>query len=50
MKQTDAKGLQDNAWLGGKDDPLEIVQEIKIWPYYQMVYAQNRIGPRKLDA
>ena len=24
-----------------KDDPLEIVQEIKILPYYQMVYAEN---------
>ena len=29
MKQTNTKGVQDQAW----GDPLGIVQEIKIWPY-----------------
>ena len=29
--------------MGGDGDPLEIVQEIEIWPYYQMVHAQIRI-------
>ena len=28
------------AWLGGQDDPLVDVQEIEIWSYEQMVYAQ----------
>ena len=31
--------------MGGQTDPLEIVQEISVWPYEQMVYAQNTIGP-----
>ena len=30
-----------------KDDPLGIEQEIEIWPYEQMVYAQHRIPPWK---
>ena len=33
--------------LGRKSDPQGIVQEIKIWPYNQKVYAQTRICPRK---
>ena len=36
--------------LGGQGEPLEIVQEIEIWPYKQMVYAQPRINPGKWDA
>ena len=28
-------------------DLLGIVQDIKIWPYYQMVYAQTKIGPKE---
>ena len=43
MQKTSAKELQNEARLGGEGDPLEIVQEIKIWPNYQMVYAQTRI-------
>ena len=27
-----------------------IMQEIKIWPYYQMVHVQTRICPRKWDS
>ena len=42
--------MQDCAWLGGKGDPLRIVQEIKIWPCWQMVFAQTRIYPSKSDA
>ena len=30
MKQNGQKRIQDSAQLGGKDDPLGIVQEIKI--------------------
>ena len=36
--------------MGGKGDPLGIVQESEIWPYDQMVYAQTRICPRNWDA
>ena len=32
MQQTSTKGVQDLAWLGGKGDPLGIVQEIETWP------------------
>ena len=43
--------LQQGVWqLSRKSDQLEIVKEIKIWPYYQMVYAQIRIRPREWDA
>ena len=34
MQQTDRKEIQKQAYLGGKGDPLGIVQEMKIWPYY----------------
>ena len=37
MQRTDNKGIQDLLWLGGKGDQLGIVQEIKIWPCWQMV-------------
>ena len=46
MQQTGTKGIQKRARPGGEGDPLGIVQEIKIWPYYQMVYTENRIHPR----
>ena len=32
---------------GRSRQSLGIVQEIEIWPYKQMVYAQPRIHPRK---
>ena len=47
---TRTKWVQDKALLDGKGDPLGIVQEIEIWPYYQMVYAQTRICSREWDA
>ena len=31
--------MKDLARLGGKDNSQGIVQEIKIWSYYQMLYA-----------
>ena len=37
IQQTSIKGVQYYAWVGGKDDPLTTVQEIKIWPHWQMV-------------
>ena len=42
--------MQDKARLGGKDESLGIVQDIKIRPYNQLVYAQSRINPREWDA
>ena len=33
--------------MGWQGDQLGIVQEIQIWPYEQMFYAQPRIHPRK---
>ena len=50
MQQTITKGVPDSAWLGGKGDPLGIVQDIKIWTYCQLVYALTRIGPKEWDA
>ena len=36
--------------MGGDGDPLGIVQEILIWPYEQVVYAQPGIRSRKWDS
>ena len=47
MHQTYTKQIQNDTRLDGKDDPLWIVEEIKINPYLHMVYAQIRICPRK---
>ena len=41
------KGIQDQAWLGGKGAPLVIMQEIKIQLNNQKVYTQTRIRPRE---
>ena len=41
--------MQQTGTKDGKDDPMENLQEIEIWPYYQMVCAQTRINPRKWD-
>ena len=49
-KKTSTKGVQDLVQLCGKDDLLVIVREIKIWPYYQIVYAKTRIWPWDWDA
>ena len=35
--------------MGGEGDPLGIVQEIEVWPYKQMIYAQPGICPREWD-
>ena len=42
MKQTDIKGIQDNVRMGRKSNPSEIMQEIKIWPYIERVWWQNK--------
>ena len=34
VQQTKTKGIQDQAWQGGKGDPLGIIQETEIWSYY----------------
>ena len=49
MLKMSTKREQDWAWLGGKGNPLRIVQEIKIWTYNQMVFALTRIRPRERD-
>ena len=36
--------------MNGQEDPPEIVQEISIWRYEHMLYAQPRICPGKWDA
>ena len=46
MQETSSKGVQNYVWLGRKSVPLGIMQEIKIWPYFQRVYAQTKIHPR----
>ena len=43
MVGTSTKEVQDEVRLGGKGDPMGIVQETEIWSYYQMVYTQTRI-------
>ena len=35
--------------MGGQADPLGDVQEIEIWPYEQMVYAQPSTCPGEWD-
>ena len=32
MLQISKKRVLDEAWMGGKGDPLGIMQEIEIWP------------------
>ena len=49
MQQTNMKRVQDEAWLGKKGDLLGSVQEIKIWPYTQIVYVQTKIRLREWD-
>ena len=41
---------KDETRLGEQDDLLGIVQNVEIWPYEQMVYAQTRTHHRKWDA
>ena len=41
------KGVWDEKLLGEEGDPLGVVQENEIWPYYQIVYEQARICLRE---
>ena len=50
MQQTRVNEVQDNTRLGGKVNLLGIMQEIEIWPYIKMVFAQTRIRPKEWDA
>ena len=47
MQQTSTEGVSDETWLGGHGNLQGNVQEIKIWPYEQIVFAQPSICPRK---
>ena len=47
MQPISTERVQDKTRLGGQGDPLGNVQEIEIWPYEQMVYAQPSARPRK---
>ena len=38
--QIRAKNVQDSTWLSGERDPMEIVQKVENWAFYQMV--QNK--------
>ena len=48
-ERIDIKRIEEQLWLGEKGDPQGIMQETEIRPYWQMVYAQARRFPRKLD-
>ena len=39
--QANTKGILKKAGLSCKDEPLKVAQEIKIWRYWQMPYAQT---------
>ena len=43
------KGMQAKIRLGRVGESLATVQEIEIWSYEQMVYAQTRIPPGECD-
>ena len=49
MQQNEIKEIHEQAWLGGKGDPLGIVQEAKILLCWQMLYTQTRIRAGKWD-
>ena len=46
MQQIGQKGVQILARPGWRANPLGIVQDIKIWLCYQMLYVQTRIRLR----
>ena len=48
MQLSGPERIQEQVWLGGKDDTLGIMQEIKLWTYRQIVYAHTRICPEKI--
>ena len=39
MNQTGPKEVPDWTWVRGKGDPLGVVQEFRIWAYWQIVCA-----------
>ena len=45
MLQISTERVYDKARLGGQGDSLGIMQEIEVWTYEQMIYAQPRICP-----
>ena len=50
MHLTRTKEEQDETRLGREGDPQGTVQEIEIWPFNQIAYAQTRIRPKEWDA
>ena len=50
MQQICTEGVKGETRLGRQGGPLENVQEISIWPYKQMIYAQPSTCPRKWHA
>ena len=50
MQQIGPQRVQDLTGLGGESNSLGIVQEIEVWPYYLMVYAQTRFRVEEWDA
>ena len=48
MRKTSTEWAPDKERLSTKVDPLGIEQEIKILQYYQTVYAQTIIHPKKM--
>ena len=45
MKWTGLKGIQEKVLQGGEGDPVRIVQESKIWHYWQKVYSHTKFCP-----
>ena len=47
IQQTSRKKVKDKAQLAEKKrDPFGIVEEVKFWSCWQLVYAQTRISPK----
>ena len=46
MQQISTERVQDETPLGGQGDPQGNEQEIEIWPYKQIVYAQPSSCPK----
>ena len=49
MQQFGTEGVQGSTRQGGQGDPLGNVQEIEIWPYEQVAYAQPRTRSGEWD-
>ena len=50
MPQTGTIRIHDLTQKSGVCDPQGSATEIQIWPYYQMIYAQTSVFPRKWKA